>query len=191
MAATDDGMVRSIRRVRPVIDPANLYSWHGLYENWSRMWVNKHFWKVRAHIPTKEDALQECALIFARCIRHYAHVAENPAHFMSLFQVSVMNDWITFAKKSTQRTPLSVACEDFEHLAQHQTTYNDGPLLALLSSASAELKQVLKIIASAPSELLEMMFRGRNLAECNLCVCRMSGVKADHDVLAELRKLLS
>ncbi len=167
-----------------------LYSWEGPFEKWSRSWVRRNFWRVRHIFLTEEDALQECALIFVRCVRLYQLRIDNPAWLMSLFKTAVANDWITFSIKDRRGrdTQESVNAD----LPQTTTDFNEGPLYAALANASSELKQVLTVIAGAPNELLELMFKNDNatLEKVNCRLCRLSGISAKHDVVAELRNLL-
>lgn len=136
------------------------FEWQGPFENWSRSWVHKNFWRVRALFQTEEDALQECALIFTKCVNAYADKVTSPAWLMALYKTAVVNDWHTFARKDGNfrqtRNP--------DIIAQHENMvgsvdHNMGPLLAALRSAGEDVTTALRILADAPAEVLEVVFK--------------------------------
>jgi hypothetical protein len=144
---------------RKRLDKRRLYRWEGAFENWSRGWVAKNFWRVRATLQSEEDALQECAAIWVRCVNLYADKIDNPAWLMALYKTAVHNSWNTYARKDgdfrTTREP--------ELLAQHShfrdmTDHSSGPLAAKLAGASAELREVLALLFNAPAEALQAIF---------------------------------
>ena len=190
-----------LKPTRPALDKRKLYTWEGPFENWARAWVAKNFWKVQHHCMTREDALQECALIFARCIETYKDRVDNPAWMMSLFQMAVRNDWITFAQKDTQHRglnwlPTQGDVSDLRELGKLpiqriEITQSEGPLLAALSGASEELRTVLGIIFSSPAEVLDVLLSPRSPHKLNLALCRLCGIKTKVDVVSELRALLT
>ena len=177
---------------RATMDRRRAFTWEGPFENWARAYVKKNFWRVRTSMGSEADALQECGVVFARCINRYAASVDNPAWMMSLFKMSVANEFHSIAVKDGQLRQ----SRDPERLAQHASmlptsTVNHGPLLVRWAQASAELQQVIKVIADAPAELLEMMFANNDKLQTNRRLRRLCGIKANVDLLGEMHELLS
>ena len=175
-------------------------AWKGAFEGYSRRWVHANFWRVRGYFGhDEEEAMQECALIFARCLSKYrGSPVNNHAWFMALYKTALANAWVSYARKEARMRPYSLASRlDDVPLSQLPAEEGSGRLSATLAGASAELRHVLGVIATAPREMLEMMFpeRGRMneaaheaLVERQLVgICR---VKRGSPVLQELRQLL-
>lgn len=166
--------------------------WPGIFENWSRAYIARNHWRV-SHLYDYEEAVQECALIFARCCNYYRGEIDNPAWFMALYKRAVANDFHTFATRNAHAV---------EAQREWWFTHPDGPgggtttapseAMAALQNASDELKLVLKTIASAPSEFLEILLKQSNLKKWNRRLLRLSGISEvkDTDVLTELKTLL-
>ena len=167
--------------------------WGGVFEQWARRWVSKNHWRVAHTIGDREDCLQECALIFTRCLNRYKTKVDNPAWFMALFKVAVANTWILLSKRDTRARPVS---QDWGVLdargdpSDSNVAFNDGPLLAALHEASDEVRTVLETIANAPAEALGMMF-GKTAAKTNIRLRRMCNLPGRPDIVGELRSLLS
>jgi hypothetical protein len=155
--------------------------------------VRRHYWRVAEHFATPEDALAECALIWCRCLRKYEHSVDNPAWFMSLYTRAVSNDFTTYARVATQRRALiCYARSEDDEVVQDQGATDDnlGYLLTLLGDASAELRQVLGMLANAPAEVLDSLLDG-SPADMNKRWCRRAGIKQAADLVGELKKLLT
>ena len=181
---------------RTINIPTLQVEWPGVFENWSHAWVQRNYWKVREHFPTREDAMAHCALIWTRCLRRYEYSVDNPAWFMSLFQRAVANDWTTYAAKSTRQRGLLVSARSEKDAEMREalgpTEDSQGYLLTLLGEASDELKQDLKVLANAPAESLDILFSSTSSEGLNRTWKRWAKVRAPgKDVVAELRSLLS
>jgi hypothetical protein len=153
---------------------------------------------VRELLGSEEDALQECALIFVKCKRSYEGRVTNPAWMMALFKQAVVNDWNTMSQKDSRlrALPLPDAEEGIDH--------NPGFLMAAVSSGSAELQEVVRVIANAPSEFLGMLFNkaedvnsdnaevaAQAIQSLNRRVKRLCGIRGTAtDVISELRAIL-
>jgi hypothetical protein len=150
-------------------------AWSGVFELYSKNWVRKHFWRVKHCIPTQEDALQECGVVFARCVRSYvkARRVNNHAWFMSLYQRALANQWNSFSVKDSQRRELLLnfvsQYDLFEEGSneEHRTaealdaaSTNWGPMLGQLRSSAGELFGVLSTLANAPNDTLAALFSG-------------------------------
>lgn len=172
---------RAVLIKRPVV-----FDWKGPFENWSRGFVARNFWRVRALFLDEEDALQECALIFVRCCNTYAGKVDNPRWLMALFKRAVSNDWHTFSQKDTHLRELPIPDEEEGY------DYNAGLLLAAIDQGSPELKTALNAILVAPAELLSLVFVDDDLVKLNRRVKRFFGItKCPRDIISELREILT
>ena len=137
--------------------------WNGVFEQYSRKWVNKHFWRV-AHIHgTKEDSLQECALVFARCLPIYEKTVTNNAWFMALYQRALSNEWNTCAQKDAKRRAIvGPSMDDPDNKEQYADiadlgSSNLAEAFTHLRTCGIELLDALANIAMAPGELLRIL----------------------------------
>ncbi len=89
-----------------------LPAWGGPFEKWARNYVNKNHWRAAHVFGSEEDSLQECAAVFARCLRTYQGKVDNPAWFMSLFKISVINEWNTVSIKDAHQREMYDADAD-------------------------------------------------------------------------------
>lgn len=156
------------RQRRPL--PEYRPEWQGsAFEKFARNWVKRYYWQVAEHFGSKEDAMQECGMLFAKVIDRYCQTVDNPAWLMSLYKSSVMRAWVFYARKASDErahivheADTQTEYNDEEPIQQqttHQVDYNEGPLLVAWQEASSELRQVVYTILNAPAELLDMMFR--------------------------------
>jgi hypothetical protein len=114
---------------------------------------------------SSEDALQQCGVVFARCLRLYNRRSaqsgwgrvDNAAWFMALFKRALANEFNTLSRNigRSHRAELEAAAE-MRQRPGTRVERNPGPLLAGLSD---ELRQVLRVLAVAPSEFLQMLLR--------------------------------
>jgi len=150
--------LRLYRRAPP---PPYQPPWRGVFESWSRKWVARHYWRVQHIVDSKEDALQECGLVFAKCCRKYGDRVNNPAWFMALYIRAVMNTWNTLARRD----------EDERNTVAHTSTYdleeyrvvNIGSSMAVsLLELSIEARRVLQTLITAPGEVIEYVMAGRH-----------------------------
>jgi hypothetical protein len=200
------------RKVKQPYRPA----WTGVYENWSRAWVDKNFWRVQRHFGGKEDAVQECAAIFAKCINRYQFSVIFPTYtkkgrdptaawFMSLYKRSVYNAWIRYAElDSADRALLIYEYETSPDMPPHPVTewswnnrpitpmveYNAGPLSVKLWDLSDDLMRILSDMRAAPNDVLEFVFSGpRRLI--NRRLRRLYGVRDDGDLVQQIHDIES
>jgi hypothetical protein len=140
-------------------------SWNGAFEQWSYKWVNANYWRV-AHVHgSKEDSLQECALVFARCRQHYYDKVDNHAWFMALYKRAIANEWHTHSiRDSRNRALVGPSLSDDENYMQIAGndigSTNWGETLSGLKTNGLDLLDALATIAIAPAELLSMLVQG-------------------------------
>lgn len=140
-----------------------------------------------------DDAVQTCAEVFARCLRYSERCGgriDSPKWFMAIFKRSVANEFNTLAAVCgrTREAEASYAAEEAGRGAG--TDYNLGPLYAALAGASEELRQVVRAVAVAPAELLELMQQGADDTSWSRRLCRLCGISPREGLVAELRELL-
>lgn len=134
-------------RRRPVV-----FEWGGAFEGYARGHVKRNFWRVRELLGSEEDAMQECAITFVQCVKRYGATVDNPAWMMALYKRALAMDWATMAVKDGRMRSIPIPDE------AEGIDYNYGDLASAISGGSAELQEVVRVIASAPAEFLGLMF---------------------------------
>lgn len=160
--------------------------WPGVFENWSRQFVWKNHWRVKA-LMDQDDALQECALVFSKCLKDYPDV-DNPAWLMSLYQTCLKHHFHHLSTKNTHNPALVYTDAQIGHSA---VAYNEGPLLAALTESSTELREVLSVISQAPTEFLEILLHSTNSEKWSRRLYRLIGLQPKHNLIEEMKTLLS
>jgi len=137
-----------------------------------------------------EDALQECAVVFVECVQRYIAAenakVDNPAWFMSLYQTCVTNRFHRLSIQSS-RMPATV-----EYVNQSEgASYNEGPALVALSEMSQEARHVLRKIAEAPAEFLQIALAPVSSLEAwSRRLCRLTGAALNSGVVREVQSAL-
>ena len=160
-------------------------SWAGPFENYSRKFVRQNMWRVTAVYGSEEDALQEAALIYAKCVRTYEMRVDNPAWFMGLYKVALINAFNSSAIKDGKIRNLIPPPE--VETVEHET----GSVYASLCQASDELQTVLALIAKAPAEMLGILLDPADSHTMSRRLVRWAGVKTRRNLVDELRELLA
>lgn len=166
--------------------------WEGPFEAWSRKFVAANLWRVSALVEY-EDAVQECAVVFSRCCKYYIGTVDNPAWFMALYIRSVNNTFHMLASKNRRLLEVRQVVGDLHQSHRVDIELSNGPVLAALSHASEELRQVLRVIAIAPQELLALMlgYSPSHEKEWSRSLCRLARTdRVRSDLITELRNLL-
>jgi len=168
--------------------------WEGVFENWTKAYMFVHHWKVEDEF-TFDEAVQECAVRFAWCLRKTTSQGgriDNDKWFMRYYQRAVGTWLITQANKQTGRRAKAQAY--FAEPQTEETVEQAGPLAAVLNgrNVSAELKVVLKVVFSTPSEFfLDLLLRPGPDNVWSRRLCRLCGVPVNENIIDELRKLLA
>lgn len=140
--------------------------WHGAFIGWTQNWVTKNFWRVQHTLLDRDDAIQECAFVFAKCKARYEGSVDNPAHFMRLYTISVVNHWNTLSKKDGEaRAALLehyeiVQAEDVMYKAHDAARVGEGAWYVGLSELSEEALAVISAIVEAPDHVIRFIFGG-------------------------------
>jgi hypothetical protein len=186
-----------LRMRMPGFTPA----WQGPFENWCKRFVQFNYWRVQNYIPTEEDALQECGVVFAKCLDRYGKTVTNPAWFMSLFSKSVVNTWHTLAVYDRKQREL---LEFVPFVERSDNDWNYGPFLIKLAEAPPALANVLDTIMHVPNDILDFVFppnldmrkpsaRRREQVNNRLReLCELSGDYVDQhaDILGQINELM-
>jgi len=166
-----------------------IFEWNGVFENWSRKFVKRNFWRVAAIFQTEEDALQECAAIFIKCRNRYIGRVVEARHMMALYQTALNRSWNTFSSRDPHFRVVFAEREEMS-IDEPETAW-DMKLSKLLSEVDAELKVAIIAIIEAPDEFLSIIFKGDDTKKITNRLSRMFGIRAgDRDLVVELRSLL-
>lgn len=141
-----------------------------------------NYWRVATSM-THADCVQEAYLVFHRCTRYEV---ENAKHFMALFKRAWINQFTDLTNNDTKHRAAQLP-QDMEEPDRPEPvgeTDNAGYLRVLVQQAPHEVKLVLNLFLSAPSELLEMAMQswrgaGKLDAGGNRHVARMLGLPED------------
>ena len=161
---------------------------NSVFKKWASSYIHKNSWRIRNFFD-EEEALQECgALVFAKCLHEYKYTVDNPKWFMALFKTSVINQVNKYAIKSSKERE---AISSYREIKKINTEYSEGSLYSILTSASEELQSVLKVVANAPSEFLDILLdNSATDKRWSRRLCRLCKVNMNEDIITELRSLL-
>lgn len=166
-----------------------VFEWGGVFENWSRKFVKRNFWRVSAIFQTEEDALQECASVFVHCRNKYAGKLDGPQHLMAIYKTALQRAWHTFAARDPQFRFVFME-ESVDGIEGF--TDNETPLSALISQVDEELQAVIEAVLAAPAEFISIIFRGTDTLLMTRRLARMFNINAGkRDLVIELRELLA
>lgn len=169
----------------------------GPVEGYAHNYVHRNLWRVsRTH--TREDALQEAWLVFARCQGKYPQI-DTPQHFMALYKTALYRHFVDLAL-SASHYKAEVPEAQFDREDEQEWSRqpvgdldNDGQLRVLIRQAPREVKMVLSLFLNAPQELLDVALqawetRGRRRAEGNRVIGRLLGLHQGANVLDQLEE---
>lgn len=177
------------RLIRKHAPPAPVFPWGGAFEAYARGFVARNFWRVRHLLLSEEDARQECAIVFLRCQRAYRGDADNPRHMMALYKTALAREWHTLSTKDSQRRSALEEARSYD--LPDQIDHCAGFLAAALASHGEEMRDLLSLLANAPSEVLGLIFLDDDLAGINRRLKRFLGIKdRSRDLMSELRDAL-
>lgn len=128
-------------------------AWKGPIEGWTVNFTAKNLWRV-APLYEFEDLIQDAYTVFLRCVRAYPEVFE-PAHFMSLYQRSVMRHVIDLSNcRSAERQvrpPKGELREELrERIAQPSKDLQEVDLNLLLEDAPKALQDFAEAFYALP-----------------------------------------
>lgn len=161
--------------------------WTGAVEGWSKRWVRTNFWRVEVTLGSREDALQQCGMIFAKVCRRYETRVDNAAWMMTLYKRALFNHWIILARKETDNKRMLT---DLKIEMLEASVYVPSSRLSLLwRMASPELTKVMQTIGNAPAEVLDILL-DENAKNLNRRWRRHCEITTQCDLVGELRQML-
>ncbi len=149
--------------------------------------VNKHLWRFIS-IMSFEDAYQEAFVKFLEFSEKYAGTVDNPRWFMALYKRGLAN-LITDLANSANRMRRQVCFSELqeEGEAPYEETLFADPcatnLEFLLDNAPEEIRQVLSLLSSSNSSVLDVVAQswqqqGKYKETGNQLLCNLLGYDA-------------
>ena len=170
----------------------------GPIEGYVTNFLKRNFWRVEATMEY-EDVLQEAYIVFLRTSRKYS-VAEAK-HFMSLYKTAWANAFVDLANHDSKLRTIpclsSVTLDDEDEAGSGYDTMGDtdnaGGLLIALEQAPREVREVIRLLVSAPVELLDMAHRawkgnGKNIANGNHLINQALGRPSGTDSIGPVER---
>ena len=145
--------------------------WKGsAFEEWTNKFINNNHWRVVHLFSDREDAYQECAVVFAICKDRYRYKVDNPAWFMSLYKIAVINKWNKLSRKDEKHRELidstAVLTNEYDDGASDEATAPGiqpaepptAPFVVAINELGPELRLVLDRLINAPAEFITSLF---------------------------------
>lgn len=153
-------------------------SFVGEFQGYAANYMGKHGWKLES-THDYQDCMQEAWMVFNKVSQRYPDV--EPRHLMALYKSSLTRHVINLAHTAEQVRRQGTALDATHTTQMVGETDNAGYLKRLCSQAPQEVKMVLSLFLSAPTELLESAFNawgahGHRMAGGNEHVSRLLGL---------------
>lgn len=172
--------------------------WEGVFEAYTASYVHKNLWRL-SRTCDADDAMQEARIVFIRCARQYKDAVDNAAWFMSLYKRSLAARFADLATRDTRyRSTGDLMCDVVDENDGHApeaigTLANEGELAVMVAQAPSEVKEVLALLLSAPTEILELAANawrdhGKKSAFGNAMLNRLLGRASDHPTLERVQE---
>ena len=127
--------------------------WEGSsFQQWAKNFCSKHQWRVFKIVGDYQDCLAECALIWVECCRRYGAVVDNDAWMMRMYQICVVTTFDTKSVKDSNDKKLHQSLS-----LEEPSIESEAQLAVKLSSASSELRAVMRVFLNAPQEMLDVL----------------------------------
>lgn len=163
----------------------------GPIEGWTVNFCKKSMWRVEGSMEWA-DVMQEAYIVYLRCCSKYPDI-DTPQHFMVLYQRAWVNQFTNFANADTKLRALvsenvlspAESGASFESVGE---LMNDGHLALMIKQAPSEVRMVLNLFLSAPTEILDLALSDwkqdqRRKTGGSAKICRMLGLPADLNVI--------
>lgn len=121
-------------------------AWSDEIIGWTRKFVVQNKWRTET-INDIDDLMQDAHVVFLRLCEKYPRVVE-PALFMGLYKTALWRHFMDRGRKLkndiliTRHLALEVVAQ-----APELKSYNDGPILSLLSDGPPEIRQLLSFLS--------------------------------------------
>lgn len=144
---SDVEVIQQIKR-KPIIE-----DWAGsCYQKWAKGFCARNAWRVVNVLGDYDDCLAKCALDFVICRQRYGGTVNSPQHFMYMYTTWVRAEFHSLSTHDTNNRKMQEGLSTEEIAIK-----SDAEMVAALSTASAELKSVMKIFLNAPQEMMELL----------------------------------
>jgi hypothetical protein len=143
-------------RLRPSYTP----QWINPFDIYAKRYVDKHFWRVKHAYITKEDALQECAMVFARCARTYAGRIDNPAWFMGIYKIALVNEFNSAALRDTKNRFLVMPGKIPDDVFDGHASDSVGELMVEFAQCKTELEHMVQTFQGMSDEVFAYLTQG-------------------------------
>jgi hypothetical protein len=140
----------------------------GVFKRYAHKFIQKNAWKYTNLGLGPEDLMQEAWICFDFCVKKYT--VQTPQHFMVLYMKRIHDQFWLLSRRSAKE---NLRIKDEEESAkvlsnEGKHDYNHGYLRILLEQAPDEIKEVLKALISAPSELLDEFFLKKRIVSSDI-----------------------
>jgi hypothetical protein len=147
----------------------------------------------------REECLAIAAEVFARIVRKYGGVSHpkygivtEARHWMAIFKSSLSREFHTFAYEARAYAEAQRQWGEEELKRGGEVDYNEGGLATILAGASQELREVMGVVAGAPTELLKLLLEEADDQTWSRRLCRLGRISTMNEgIVTELRNLLS
>lgn len=169
--------------------PDYVPQWPGAFEDYARVYVYRNAWRVK-YCMDVDDCMGVAGMVFAKLLTRYETKKFNsPKQLMALYKVALANEFYDINLKATRERD---AVTEYGSLYRNSTDYSQGPLTSRLSEASQELRDVIRIVAGAPAELLNLLLLEADDCSWSRRLCRLCRLPVvSETIISELRELLS
>lgn len=134
------------------------------------------------------------------CVRRYASKTDNPSWFMSLYKRALATRLIDLASVDTRHKTFCLlsdaVSEDDATPEAVGETENEGYLRRVVAEAPSEIRAVITLLFSAPTEILDMVSsawsgRGKTRSSGSKALCRMLGIPERETLLDDVKEYLA
>jgi hypothetical protein len=201
-------------RIRPKLPRQP--EWSLPFEGWAKKFIAENMWRCEGDQSTYharkdkfQDLMQDAYITFRHVLASYPLITE-PAHIMSLFQRTMINEYHDKAKYKQRKYRAEISLEylldeDLKLIDTLGEESNEGYLKVLLSELPPEVRAVLKVfndpeklallrqkkVQPEHARIAGMPFKQMNeLNALNDLLCRLIKVPKSTDLLGMLKAAL-
>lgn len=133
-------------------------------------WLHRHYWQVE-RIMTREDAWQECAVVFLKMLHQYPDVVDAP-HQMAMYKAMLYRRWTDLAHTCTsvREGEVNDSAQDSEDdlEAWSRIAHTPGELDVVasvrqqVSTMPPDVRAVLSLFMNGPDDIVDELVRQIN-----------------------------
>jgi hypothetical protein len=136
---------------------------------------------------------EECEAIAAEvfCRIRLRYHFDGPHHVMGMYKKALAHQFHTLARETRAKVEAERQWGQADLTQRGEVDYNDGQVTTILAGASAELREVMTVVADAPTELLSMLLDEADDKTWSRRLSRLCCIKqVSETLISELRDLL-